>query len=163
MITGKFVRGSENLDEIKALRMGVFVEEQGFPAETEMDEYDVRAVHCLLYDDDGKPAATGRLYIDDDGYWRLGRIAVRKDVRGWQLGDLLMRMLLDKALRAGAQHFRLSAQRAAEGFYRIYGFEGYGEEYNDYGVPHIEMEATRDSIIRAVFTGCRGSAAKQEG
>ena len=157
MITGKMIAGNGDLTEVMDIRMRVFVDEQGFPAEEEKDEYDARAIHALLYDDDHNPAATGRLYIDDDGYWRLGRLAVLKEKRGQQLGDLVMRMLLDKALGVGAQRFRLSAQRQAEGFYALYGFTPFGEEYMDHHVPHIEMEATNESILRAVFSGCRGS------
>ena len=52
---------------------------------------------------------------------------------------------------------RISAQRQAEGFYALYGFAPYGEEYMDHHVPHIDMEATDESIVKAVFTGCRGS------
>ena len=156
MITGKFIRGDQDLSEVKEIRMSVFVDEQGFPAESEMDEYDVRAIHCLLYNDDHKPSATARLFIDDDGYWRIGRVAVLREMRGKQLGDLAMRMVLDKALQAGAKRFRLSSQKQAEGFYRLYGFEPTGEETDDCGVPHTEMEATDESIVRAVFTGCRG-------
>ena len=96
------------------------------------------------------------LFIDDDGYWRIGRVAVLREMRGKQLGDLAMRMVLDKALQAGAKRFRLSSQKQAEGFYRLYGFEPTGEETDDCGVPHTEMEATDESIVRAVFTGCRG-------
>ena len=156
MITGKFIRGDQDLSEAKEIRMRVFVDEQGFPAESEMDEYDARAIHCLLYNDDHKPSATARLFIDDDGYWRIGRVAVLREMRGKQLGDLAMRMVLDKALQAGAKHFRLSSQKQTEGFYRLYGFEPTGEETDDCGVPHTEMEATDESIVRAVFTGCRG-------
>ena len=144
MVTGKFIRGNDDLREVEDVRMRVFVEEQGFRAAEEMD------------DGEGKPAATGRLYIDDDGYWRIGRVAVVRERRGQQMGDLVMRMLLDKALGAGATRFRLLAQRQAEGFYSHYGFTPYGEEVLDQGVPHIEMEATDVSILRAVFSGCRG-------
>ena len=156
MITGKFIRGDQDLSEAKEIRMSVFVDEQGFPAESEMDEYDARAIHCLLYNDDHKPSATARLFIDDDGYWRIGRVAVLREMRGKQLGDLAMRMVLDKALQAGAKRFRLSSQKQTEGFYRLYGFKPTGEETDDCGVLHTEMEATDESIVRAVFTGCRG-------
>ena len=137
MITGKFIRGDQDLSEAKEIRMSVFVDEQGFPAESEMDEYDARAIHCLLYNDDHKPSATARLFIDDDGYWRIGRVAVLREMRGKQLGDLAMRMVLDKALQAGAKRFRLSSQKQAEGFYRLYGFEPTGEETDDCGVHRL--------------------------
>ena len=81
MVTGKFIRGNDDLREVEDVRMRVFVEEQGFRAAEEMDAYDARAIHCLLYDGEGKPAATGRLYIDDDGYWRIGRVAVVRERR----------------------------------------------------------------------------------
>ena len=64
--------------------------------------------------------------------------------------------LLDKAIGVGAQQFRLSSQKQVVEFYRIYGFTPYGEEYMDHHVPHVEMEATVESIVRAVFSGCRG-------
>lgn len=154
MITGKLIRGNEDLSEALHVRTVVFTHEQGFPADTESDEFDERSIHCLLYSHENKPAATGRLFIDDDGFWRLGRIAVLKECRGMKMGDLIMRMLLDKALAVGAKRFRLSAQRSAEGFYKLYGFTPYGDEYMDYHVPHIEMEATDQSIRAAVFSGC---------
>ena len=116
------------------------------------DEYDARAIHALLYDDEHKPAATGRLYIDNDGYWHLGCVCVRKELRGNQLGDLVMRMILDKAISAGAGFFRLDAEKDAEGFCRIYGFVPYGEEKGKL----VPMEATKESIVAAVFSGCRG-------
>ena len=156
MITGKWLRGSEDLTPALKVRQDVFVTEQGFPAETERDEYDERAVHALLFDEDGNPAATGRLFVDDDGYWRIGRMAVEKHLRGMQLGDLLIRMLLDKALGAGAQRLRVSAQRQAEGFYAKYGFAPYGETYDEDGVPHVAMEATDGSVRAACFSGCGG-------
>jgi len=34
----------------------------------------------------------------------------------------------------------LSAQRQAEGFYKRYGFQAFGEEYMEAGIPHINME-----------------------
>ena len=49
-----------------------------------------------------------------------------------------------------------TAQKQAQGFYARYGFSPFGEEYLDGGVPHVEMEATNESILRAVFSGCRG-------
>ncbi len=151
MVTGKLLAGNGDLAEVMNIRVKVFTEELGCPA-PEQDEYDARAVHALLYDDDHDPAATGRLYIDDEGYWRLSRIAVRKEKRGQQLGDLVMRMLLDKAIGVGAQQFKLSTPESAVGFCALYGFAK-AEQQNG---ADVEMEATVESIVRAVFSGCRG-------
>lgn len=154
MIYGKWLRGSDDLSEAFAVRHAVFVEEQGFPAEVEQDEIDRRAIHALLKEEDGTPVGTARLYIGDDGYWHIGRVCIKKEARGKQLGDLLMRMVLDKALQAGAKHFRLGAQKAKVLFYEKYGFWVYGDEYLDEGQPHFHMEADDVSIAQKVFGGC---------
>ena len=65
MIYGKWLRGSDDLSQALALRQEVFVQEQGFSAEAEHDALDDRAVHALLFDDEGRTVGCGRLYIDD--------------------------------------------------------------------------------------------------
>ncbi|MDR2514834.1 MAG: GNAT family N-acetyltransferase [Christensenellaceae bacterium] len=154
MIYAKWLRGDEDLSQAYAVREAVFVREQGFAAEIEQDETDLRAAHALLIDEDGQPAGTARLFIDEEGYWHIGRVCVLKEKRGKHLGDLLMRMVLDKALRAGAKHFRLGAQADKLPFYEKYGFWPYGEPYLDEGVPHLHMEADEDSVREKVFGGC---------
>ena len=146
----------------KWLRYDVFVTEQGFSAENEMDEMDRRAIHALLYDDDKNAVGCLRLFIDNEGYWRIGRLCVRRDLRGHELGDLLMRMALDKVLMAGGKHLRLSSQADKRGFYEKYGFEVVGEPYLDEGMEHFLMEADDQSVLRAVFSGCKGHSAAQE-
>lgn len=155
MIYGKWFAGTKEIQDALALRKQVFVNEQGFSAESEVDAIDERAAHAVLYDDDGAVAATGRLYIDDEGYWRLGRLCVREELRGKQLGDLLMRMLLDKALMAGGRHFRLSSQTDKRLFYEKYGFSVVEGPYMDEHVEHYLMEADDQSILKAVFSGCK--------
>lgn len=158
MIYGKWLRGSDDLSQALALRQEVFVQEQGFSAEAEHDALDDRAVHALLFDEEGRTVGCGRLYIDDEGYWHLGRLCVRKEQRGKQLGDLLMRMMLDKAMMAGGKHFRLGAQADKRGFYEKYGFTAVGDPYLDEGVEHYLMEADDQSVLRAVFSGCKSQA-----
>ena len=156
MIRGKFLTSQDDVRAVMDIRRRVFVDEQGYSADTEIDGFDKMAVYALAFDENDRPAGTGRLIINDESRFQIGRVCVLKEARGRGLGDLVMRMLLDKALGAGAKRFRLLAQRQAEGFYSRYGFTPYGEEVLDQGVPHIEMEATDVSILRAVFSGCRG-------
>lgn len=153
MITGKWIRGIDDISDAKRVRTRVFVEEQGFAEEIEFDRYDQIAWHAVLYDE-GEPVATGRLYISE-GLYRLGRICVNKDRRGQYLGDLLIRMLLKKAVDMRADAVWLDAQTRVKGFYEKFGFRAEGEEFDDEGVPHVKMKAKREDI--AFPSKCSGS------
>ena len=137
MVQGKWISPGQSFEEALRLREAVFVQEQGFSQALEQDDKDALSWHVLLYLD-GDPAATGRIYYEDGAYW-LGRICVKKDARGHGLGDLLMRMLLDKAKRHCAPRVCLGAQARVASFYAKYGFAPCGEPYDEEGVPHQTM------------------------
>lgn len=137
MIQGRWISPGQSFEEALRLRDMVFVQEQGFSAELEQDDKDALSWHVLLYLD-GAPAATGRIYYHEGAYW-LGRICVQKDARGQGLGDLVVRMLLDKAQRHYAPKVCLGAQAQVIPFYAKYGFVPCGEPYEEEGVPHQVM------------------------
>lgn len=137
MIQGKWIPPGQPIDEALRLREAVFVEEQGFSAALERDDKDALSWHVVLYLED-VPAATGRIYYAEGAYW-LGRLCVIKSARGQGLGDLLMRMLLDKAKRHFAPRVCLGAQVQAMPFYAKYGFAPCGRPYEEEGVPHQTM------------------------
>lgn len=143
MITSKWSMGSENMQDAKLIRTEVFINEQHIPPQAEFDALDERALHLVLYDD-GTPAATGRLYYSQ-GY-RIGRIAVRKHLRGKHFGDLLVRMLLVRAFNDGADSVTVSAQTRVVPFYERYGLACKGEPYTEDGIEHILMEVTPQSL-----------------
>lgn len=142
MITAKWIMGDIGLEDAKAIRTEVFIQEQGFSAQREFDDIDARSMHVIVYRD-GLPCATGRLYYDN-GY-KIGRIAVLKAARGRRLGDLTVRMLLFKAFDQGADEVTVSAQLTASGFYEKFGFTSTGIKTEDEGVPHIVMKVTPDT------------------
>ena len=80
------------------------------------------AVYALAYDEKDRPAGTGRLIINDESRFQIGRVCVLKEARGQGLGDLVVRMLLYRALELGAGEIWLGAQLPAVGFYARYGF-----------------------------------------
>jgi predicted GNAT family N-acyltransferase len=120
--------------EAQRIRFAVFVEEQGVPAELEMDENDAQCVHALAYVD-GRAVGTGRLLPDG----HIGRMAVLKEWRGHGAGKALLRALVEAARRRGDREVLLSAQVHALGFYRAEGFEPEGEEYEEAGIAHQGM------------------------
>lgn len=122
-----------------AIRYSVFVEEQGVPAELEWDEMDVSSWHALAFAEDGTAVATGRLLPDG----HVGRMAVLKAARGTGMGARVLDALMAKAAELGYPELILNAQTHAERFYARVGF---GEEFEEAGIPHIEM---RKRLIQA--------------
>ena len=155
MVKAYFLLGVEDLSVPMEIRNKVFVEEQGFSAENENDDMDSRALH-IVFTNDGKPVATGRLYFAD-GAWNIGRVCVLPEYRNLHLGDLLMRALLDQAIHYGADEIRVGAQKQVTGFYEKLGFEPYGEEYLDEGWPHVHMHISAKKVNEFVFGGCGGN------
>ena len=123
----------------KEIRKKVFVEEQGFTVE--FDDKDQAAVHLVLFDKDGTPAATCRVFKDcERDVYVLGRLAVIKEYRGKKLGSVLIKEAEKYVKEQGGKDIVLLAQQRVAGFYKKSGFTEFGEvEYED-GCPHIGMK-----------------------
>ncbi len=122
---------------LKTIRFEVFVEEQGVPAEEEIDKFDPISIHAIAWVD-GQAAGCGRLLPDG----HIGRMAVRKAFRGKNVGAQLLLHLMARARQRGDRESVLSAQTHALGFYEKYGFVAEGAEYLDCDIPHRDMRAT---------------------
>ena len=126
-------------EQAKRIRFTVFVEEQGVPADLEMDENDAASLHALAYAD-GFAIGTGRLLPDG----HIGRMAVLQEWRGQGAGRAMLRRLIDAARRRGHREVELSAQVHAVEFYRAEGFEPDGAVYEEAGIPHQAMRMRLD-------------------
>ncbi|MCZ9348062.1 GNAT family N-acetyltransferase [Streptomyces sp. TRM76130] len=131
-----------------AVRKEVFVAEQGVDEEIEYDAYDAVATHVLAVRADGVPLGTGRLLDGaaaagrtggDPGVGSLGRLAVTRAARGLGVGAALVRAIEDAARARGFTAVDLHAQTHALGFYERLGYEAYGPEFPDAGMPHRAM------------------------
>ena len=134
MITGKWITGQQDLTDALEIRQKVFVQEQGFPAETERDAFDAQAMHALMFDGE-TPVATGRLYFDGAKLF-LGRICVLKEYRGQSIGDLMTRLMILRGFDF-AKEIYLHAQLQAQGFYERYGFRAEGEPFLEEGQENV--------------------------
>jgi YbgC/YbaW family acyl-CoA thioester hydrolase len=121
------------------IRTEVFVDEQRVPLEMEWDEADETAVHAVVFNRIGQGIATGRLLPSHGGSAKIGRVAVNKVLRGSGVGRRAMEALTDAARQRGDREIVLHAQRTAEAFYRGLGFTARGDEFDEAGIPHIEM------------------------
>lgn len=122
-----------------SVRTGVFVQEQGIPAEMAWDVADHTALHVVAYNGLGQPVATGRLLQAAPGTGKVERMAVIRLLRGSRLGHALLHALTDAARLRGDAQLLLHAQRSVEGFYQRSGFMPQGEPFSEVNIPHIKM------------------------
>ena len=125
-----------------SLRTEVFVEEQGVSQALEWDEDDARSVDAVLRNRMGLPVATGRLLPAVEGVSKIGRMAVKRKLRGLKLGDHVLTGLLDAARQRGDREVVLHAQCTAENFYQRQGFIRRGNVFQEAGMDHVEMTIT---------------------
>lgn len=116
------------------IRRVVFIEEQRVPQAEEWDGRDDACTHFLaLYDE--RPVGTARLLPDA----HIGRVAVLAEARGRGIGVALMRAAIEAARREGHPAVELAAQTHALPFYERLGFQAFGGEFLDAGIPHRTM------------------------
>ena len=121
------------------LRSEVFVDEQHVPVELEWDEADATAVHAVAYNALGQAVATGRLLNNASGNSRIGRMAVKRVLRGARLGRDILHALMKVSQERGDAGLTLHAQLTALDFYQRAGFSPCGEPFEEAGIPHVEM------------------------
>ena len=105
----------------------------------EWDHEDATALHAVALNRMGMPLATGRLLQHAPGVARIGRMAVKKQMRGGDLGQRVLHALMDAARDRGDTQVLLHAQCSAEGFYKRSGFAPHGAVFEEAGIAHIEM------------------------
>lgn len=125
-------------DNIKDIRLKVFVDEQGFV--NEFDDIDNSAKH-LLCCYNGEPVGTCRIYFNrQKNAYSIGRIAVIKNYRGLSLGREILKAAEKEIARLGGREVTLSAQERVSVFYEKHGYTRYGDVYLDEYCPHVAMK-----------------------
>ena len=122
----------------RALRIEVFVGEQGVPEELELDALDANAVHAVALDC-AEVVGTGRLLQLSDLDTQIGRMAVRASFRRRGVGSQILRLLEDEAKKMGAAQVVLHAQSYVSAFYHGLGYQAEGPPFFEAGIEHILM------------------------
>lgn len=137
----KIVETAAELEGAIAVRMRVFVGEQGIPADVEMDAADTApdTVHAVaVYQ--GAVIGTGRLLPEVDGKGpHIGRMAVAREWRRSGVGRMLLTFLEHRALALGFTQITLHAQEYVKAFYAGNGYREVGEMFLEVDIPHREM------------------------
>ncbi|ORY26968.1 acyl-CoA N-acyltransferase [Naematelia encephala] len=134
----------EELSESMAIRYEVFIEEQGYDPQIEVDDYeDPISTHFLLRLETGEFAGTVRV---QDKRGKLGRLALRKAYRGMGLAKPLCYAVHDYIRGIGGKEIIADAQASeggtgvnAVGFYDKLGYYPRGEKWVKVGTPHQLM------------------------
>jgi len=130
----------EQLYTYLQLRVNVFIVEQNCPY-PELDGYDADAIH-LAFIENEKLMAYARILPQGVKYNRIsiGRVIVEKDARGRGLAKELMKESLGFIQKKWPQQeVQLQAQSHLRNFYGAFGFESISDEYDEDGIPHVDM------------------------
>jgi predicted GNAT family N-acyltransferase len=130
------------LKQALAIRLAVFVEEQGVSRALEIDGRDGEARHLLALQD-RVPVGTLRLRRAEDGRLaKIERVAVLPSARGGKVGRTLLEAALELARADGAETATLHAQTTVQAFYARLGFVAFGPEFIEDGIWHVAMRLT---------------------
>ena len=119
-------------------RINVFVVEQHCPY-PDLDGIDKQSLHIFSLDREGDCTAYLRAFLLEQGIVQLGRVFTVQ--RGVGHGG----ELLNFAIQTVTEYFKpkklfIEAQTHAAGFYRREGFRVVSQEYEEDGIPHVQME-----------------------
>lgn len=138
---------ADKLYDILKERVDVFVVEQDCPY-PEIDGKDKDAYH-LWAEKNGKIITYTRILLPGISYKEasIGRVLVRMDYRGKELGRELMERSIEYVKEEmGEEKIRISAQERLADFYISLGFEQVSEMYLEDDIPHIEMYYDANNI-----------------
>jgi predicted GNAT family N-acyltransferase len=111
------------------------VEEQGVDKRLEYEHEDES--HHFLAKFDGEPVGTARWRQTAKGI-KLERFAVYPGKRGMKVGEALVDAVLND-INDTSKKIYLHAQSKVVDFYKKYGFETEGEEFEEAGIKHFVM------------------------
>lgn len=124
-------------DLLMAVRREVFVIGQNVSEELEVDGLDPQQVHFLAETEEGEPIGTARLA--DSG--KVGRVAVREQWRGKNVGLAIMKAVIAEAESRGMEQLYLHGQTWTVPFYEKLGFviDESVDEFLEADIPHRRM------------------------
>jgi len=133
---------THELHDILQLRCDVLVVERNCVFH-ELDGKDPKSLH-VFSELDGELATYARILPPGLKYEQesaIGRVVVRKALRGQRLGEKLITASVEASKAKWPNvNIKLSAQAHLQHFYNLNGFQAISEEYLEENLPHIAME-----------------------
>lgn len=138
---------ARKLYEFLKLRVDVFIVEQECPY-PELDNLDQESIH-MAYTENGRTLAYARLVPGGVKYDlpSIGRVIVHPDARSRGLAKQLLEKSIDYILMEWeADEIQLQGQVYLKSFYESFGFVPISEEYDEDGIPHVDMKLTKNKM-----------------
>lgn len=123
------------------LRESIFIVEQNVPY-PDIDGKDERSLHLMGYSGREMVAYMRLVPLDlfEPGYFSLGRVVVKAELRGTGIGRELVRQGIECLDRIRSGHpIKISSQLYLKDFYASFGFVAQGEPYIEDRILHIAM------------------------
>lgn len=114
--------GKELIQQAQAIRYQVFTLEQKIPQELDLDGLDEDSLHALV-SEQGKPIATARLKVNQDGSSVMARVAVSEQSRGLGIASKLVSALIEHAKNIGVRSIEIHAHSYLRSYYEKFGFK----------------------------------------
>ena len=128
------------LYEVLRFRQAIFVVEQHC-AYPDLDGLDQRSNHLLLRVAGALSGYLRLIPYPDGRRVAIGRVAIAEPQRGRGLARLMMTEALARCRRDHPDWaITLGAQTYLVPFYETLGFRATSAPYDDYGIPHVDME-----------------------
>lgn len=124
---------------ILQLRQAVFIEEQQ-SIYNDIDGLDQSAIHWCVFEDNQLTGYARSRCLLDSRKFKIERVVNHAQWRGKGIGKLLINAILSHArTQRPAFDVELSAQLDVLTFYCSFGFQEFGEPYDDGGILHKSM------------------------
>jgi predicted GNAT family N-acyltransferase len=136
-VTVKRISSEKELAHAYAIRIRVFVKEQGVPREIELDDDDRTATHFIATMG-ARAIGTARVVVRRAAA-KIGRMAVLTSYRRRGVGAKLLARAIAAARRMKARKIYLHAQVAVVGFYQRMNFHAVGPVFDEAGIAHRKM------------------------
>ncbi|MGY2574759.1 GNAT family N-acetyltransferase [Vibrio sp. C8] len=114
--------GKELIQQAQAIRYQVFTLEQHIPQELDLDGLDEDSLHALV-SEQGKPIATARLKVNQNGSSVMARVAVTEESRGLGIATKLVSALIEHAKKIGVRSIEIHAHSYLRSYYEKFGFK----------------------------------------
>ncbi len=127
--------------DIVSVRLKTFVVEQNCVYQ-DLDGKDKKCYHLICRDGMGNIVATARILPPGISYGEvsIGRVVLQEELRGNGQGHELMNKCMEFCEKEfGRVPVRISAQKHLERFYNGHLFFSTGKDYEEDGIPHVEM------------------------
>lgn len=138
---------SRKLYDFLKLRVDVFIVEQDCPYH-ELDGLDQESIH-MAYTENDRTLAYARLVPAGVKYGvpSIGRVIVHPDARSRGLAKELLAKSIDYIFTEWqAEEIQLQGQVYLKRFYESFGFVPVSEEYDEDGIPHVDMKLAKNKI-----------------